>query len=158
MKRYLLELAALLLGLGAIVAAPDVAVAVEVVALPIILVVAWISVVYLRIVFLRQPEPRSRFFAMLVGVSARKELLGLWFGYLVIARIGDRAGWFELPVPDTTVTSPISGLVLLIFLSSTIVYGATVYRVRRASRFVHRSLAGESELDRQDVTEDRPAV
>ena len=145
----MLELLLLVAGLVAIVVAPDIALTIEVVAIPVVLVASWLSIIYLHRVFLRQPEPRSRFFAMLIAVSARKSLLGAWFGYLVVARIGERTGWFLIPVPSAEVSAPISGLVLLVFMSTTVAYAVTVARVRRASLFVHRSDAGEAELDRE---------
>ena len=149
-RRLVIELLALVLGIELIVFAPDVALTTLVLAVPLVLVGATISVVYLRRVYLRQPVPRSRFFGMLVSVSARATLVGLWVGYLVVARIGERTGWFAIPVPPPAVSSPITGLVIAIWLSPPIVYALAVYRVRRsASRTLSLPVADALELDRE---------
>lgn len=153
--RYGLELALLVLGLLLILAAPDVALAAIVVAVPLTLLASGISIVYLSRVLSYQPIPRSRFFRMLVGVSARVEIIGLWVGYLVIGRISQIAeakgmiGW-SIPTPPSSISSPISGLVIAIFAAPPIAYAVTVWRIRRAAlRNLGDGSADVVELDRE---------
>lgn len=146
MKRYLLELLALVLGLAVIVVAPGLAILVELVVLPVVLIGAWVAIVYLRAIYRRQRPPRSRFFGMLITVSARKEFIGLWIGYLVVARLGAELHLFALPVPPMPTSTAISGLVLIVFAAPPIAYGLAVWRVRR--RAAYARLADQAiELD-----------
>lgn len=147
--RYALELALLALGLLVILAAPDFALSVIVFALPSVLFGAGIGVLYLRRVYLFQPEPRSRFFGMLVSISTRLWFLGLWFGYLVLGRIGERTGRFELPIPPIYIANPISGLVLGVFIAPPIFYAWRVWRIRRIAEAGSGTPAEDEEaLDR----------
>lgn len=147
--RYALEAAALVLGILLVNVAPGIALNIIVFALPAVLIGAAISILYLRRVYLWQPEPRSRFFGMLVSISARVEVIGLWVGYLVLGRIGDRTGWYYLPTPPPSISSPISGLVIMVFLAPPIFYAWRVWRIRRASEAGHGTLAeDEATLDR----------
>lgn len=131
--RLATEILLLLLGIELIVVAPDLALTILVVALPTVLVGAWVSIAYLERIYRRQTPPRSRFFGMLLGVMARKELLAVWLAYLVIGRIGERTGWLSIPVPPPEISSPITGLVVLVAFATPILYAVAVWRVRRAA-------------------------
>lgn len=148
MKQRLLELAGLAAGLALIVAAPDVALLLIVLLLPFTLIGAAAGTWYLRHVFRQQRPPRSRFFGMLVNMSVRHAVVGSWVGYLTMARLGDRTGWYALPSAPANVTAPVTGLVLLVFMVPPIVYAVTVWRVRRASTVVGQA-GRDQELNQQ---------
>ncbi len=147
LERGILELLALLVGIILILVAPDAALTLEVIALPVVVVIALLAAFYLRRVYFFQPEPRSRFFGMVVDSSFRKVVFGAWIAYLVIGRIGDRTGWYFLPTPPPNVSSPISGLAVLVFVSPPIVYAFNVWMVRRGSG-ARTDAANVTDLDR----------
>lgn len=148
MRRWrVLEALVLGAGLAAIAAAPRVAIWVIVAGIPIILVAAGFSIVYLARLYRIQPVPRSRFFGMLLGILLRGELAGCWLGYVVLARVSHATGGIELPVPSAEVTTAISGLVILVFLASPVAYAWTIFRIRRDSLETTRRGVAE-EIDR----------
>lgn len=143
------ELIGFALCVTVIYAAPDIALTLIVIILPIIAVLTGLSVLYLRNVYLRQPTPRSRFFGMLVGISTRTWIGTMWVGYLTLGRIGDRTDWFDLPVPGPNVSAPISGLVVAYLMTPPIFYAANVYRVRKRAPGRTAEIT-ELTLDRKD--------
>lgn len=148
MKRWrFAEGFALLAGLLAIAAAPEPALFVIVSAIPVVLFLAGLSVLYLRRMYGRQTKPRSRFFAMLVAILTRGELAGLWIGYIVIARGLNATGLLDLPFPPPLISTAISGLVVLVFLASPIAYAWTIFSIRRRS-LERRPKRAEREIDR----------
>lgn len=150
-QRYLIEVLAFAIGIAAIVKVPDIALTIEVILLPCVLVGSALAVIYLKRILDEQPPPRSRFFRMLVAVSTRKVLMSTWIGYLTVGRIGQNQDWFHLPLPPPETAAPITGLVLLVFLGAPIAYALTVYIVRR------RSLVGDSAATRQeDLDREQP--
>lgn len=148
MRQRGLELLALAVGVALINLLPDLALTIEVVVLPLLVLAAGISARYLGRVYRRQGAPRSRFFGMLVNMAWRIVAMGTWVGYLVVARIGDRTGWYFIPAPPPNVSSPISGLVIMVFITPPIIYALAVYRVRRASTIVGPAAAAD-DLDRE---------
>jgi len=122
-----------------------------VLSLPVIAVLTGLSVIYLRRIYLRQPVPRSRFFAMLVGISSRTWIGALWIGYLTMSRIGERTGWYSLPNVNTNVSSPISGLVVAYLMTPPIFYAFNVWRVRRRVPGA-TTIEDDNTLDRVDAS------
>jgi hypothetical protein len=118
--------------------------------LPPLVILAVISELYIVRIYERQPQPRSRFFRMLVAAQSGKLALGIWIGYLVVARAGDRTGWFSLPSPSTDVSGPISALLLAVVVAIPIAYALEIWRVRRAaSRTPTTAAEDEIDLDRE---------
>jgi hypothetical protein len=154
MTRYFAELAVFILCLVLIYTAPEASLSVIVLSLPVIALCTGLSVLYLHRVYVRQPTPRSRFFGMLVGVSTRSWIAGLWVGYLVIGRVLDRMAHegfnvWQLPTPPPNVSAPISGLVVAYLMLPPIIYALTVWSVRRRAGN-GTALEREGDLDRQD--------
>lgn len=142
---------ALVAGLIAILVLPatslDVAI---VVGLPPLVILAILAEVYIVRIYEAQPVPRSRFFRMLVAAQSGKLALGIWIGYLVVARAGDRTGWFSIPSPSTEVSGPISGLLLAVVVAIPISYALEIWRVRRtASQAPTTAREDEGILDRE---------
>ncbi len=155
MKGYIAEVLGFLTCIGVIYAAPDIALTLIVVSLPIIAIITGVSVWYLRSVYRKQPTPRSRFFGMLVGISARSWIGALWVGYLVIGRVLDRMSHdglpvITVPVPPPNISSPISGLVVAYLMTPPIFYAVNVWRVRRTAGDTGTALEREDGLDRED--------
>jgi hypothetical protein len=124
-----------------------------VVGLPPLVVLAVLSELYILRIYHAQPVPRSRFFRMLVAAQSGKLALGIWIGYLVVARAGDRWGWFALPSPSMEVSGPISGLLLAVVVAIPISYALEIWRVRRAaSRTPTTAAQDEIDLDREPDT------
>jgi hypothetical protein len=142
---------ALLAGMVAIlVLPPEVADAALVVVLPPLVIGAIIAELYIVRIYERQPVPRSRFFRMLVAAQSGKLALGVWIGYLVVVRAGDRTGWFSLPSPSTSVSGPISGLLVGVVVAIPISYAIEIWRVRRAAARTPTTAAeDETHLDRE---------
>ena len=124
-----------------------------VIALPPLVACALLAELYLARIYHAQPVPRSRFFRMLVAAQSGKLALGLWVGYLVVARAGDRTGWFSIPSPSTDVSGPISGLLVGVVVAIPISYALEIWRVRRAaSRPPTTAAEDEIDLDREPET------
>lgn len=126
----------LTLGLLAIVFAPEPMLVGLSIAVPIALVAGIVSTSYLARVLVRQPVPRSRFFRMLVESFAGLMAVGVWVGYLSFARVLERARLDgaelpEIPVPPTTVTSPITALLVVLVFTIPVRFALEVYRLRR---------------------------
>ncbi len=118
--------------------------------LPPLVMLAIVAELYLARIYRDQPVPRSRFFRMLVAAQSGKLALGLWIGYLVVARAGDRTGWFSIPSPSTDVSGPISGLLVGVVVAIPISYALEIWRVRRAaSRAPTTAAEDEIDLDRE---------
>ena len=145
---------ALVAGIVAILVLPAISLdAIIVIGLPPLVVLAILSELYIVRIYHAQPAPRSRFFRMLVAAQSGKLALGLWIGYLVVARAGDRTGWFALPSPSTDVSGPISGLLLAVVVAIPISYAFEIWRVRRAASHSSTTTAGdEIDLDREPET------
>lgn len=135
---YLLVLAASLAGLALILVQPETALVFLLAAVPLSIGSAFVSTLYLRYVFLRQPMPRSRFFRMLVELFGGLLVVGAWVGYLTVARISERAhlagniDW-NLPAPPTAISSPLSALVVIAVFASPARFAWEVYRLRRTA-------------------------
>jgi len=128
---------------------PDVLDVLLVFGLPPLVFVAILSEIYIVRVYVAQPSPRSRFFRMLVAAQSGKLALGVWVGYLIVSRAGDRTGWFSIPTPSMDVSGPISGLLLAVVVSIPITYAFEIWRVRRAaSRTSTTAAQDEVGLDR----------
>jgi hypothetical protein len=142
---------ALMAGIIAILVLPAMSLdAALVLGLPPLVILAIISEVYIVTIYNAQPVPRSRFFRMLVAAQSGKLLLGVWIGYLVVVRAGDRTGWFNLPSPSTDVSGPVSGLLLAVVVAIPISYAFEIWRVRRtASRADTTAMEDEVDLDRE---------
>jgi hypothetical protein len=154
-KRSLaLTVIALVAGIVAILVLPATSLdTIIVVGLPPLVILAVLSELYILRIYHDQPVPRSRFFRMLVAAQSGKLALGLWVGYLVVARAGDRWGWFALPSPSTDVSGPISGLLLAVVVAIPISYALEIWRVRRAaSRTPTTAAEDEIDLDREPET------
>lgn len=124
-----------------------------VICLPPLVILAVIAELYIVRIYERQPAPRSRFFRMLVAAQSGKLALGIWIGYLVVARAGDRTGWFDIPSPSTEVSGPISALLLGVVVAIPIAYALEIWRVRRAaSRTPTTAAEDEIDLDREPET------
>lgn len=121
--------------------------------LPPLVVCALLAELYLAKIYRDQPIPRSRFFRMLVAAQSGKLALGLWVGYLVVARAGDRTGWFSIPSPSMDVSGPISGLLVGVVVAIPISYALEIWRVRRAASHTPTTAAeDEIDLDREPET------
>ena len=121
--------------------------------LPPLVVCALLAELYLAKIYRDQPIPRSRFFRMLVAAQSGKLALGLWVGYLVVARAGDRTGWFSIPSPSMDVSGPISGLLVGVVVAIPISYALEIWRVRRAASHAPTTAAqDELNLDREPDT------
>ncbi len=121
--------------------------------LPPLVACAMLAELYLAKIYRDQPIPRSRFFRMLVAAQSGKLALGLWVGYLVVARAGDRTGWFSIPSPSMDVSGPISGLLVGVVVAIPISYAFEIWRVRRAaSRTPTTAAEDEIDLDREPET------
>ena len=134
--RYVAEFVGFIVCLVLIYASPELALSAIVLSLPVIAVLSGVSVIYLRRIYRKQPRPRSRFFGMLVGVSARTWIGGVWIGYLTVGRVLDRMhenGYpvATVPVPPPNISSPISGLVVAYLMIPPIIYALNVWSVRR---------------------------
>lgn len=154
-KRSLaLTVIALVAGVVAILVLPATQLdAIIVVGLPPLVVLAVLSELYIVRIYHAQPVPRSRFFRMLVAAQSGKLALGIWIGYLVVARAGDRTGWFSIPSPSMDVSGPISGLLLAVVVAIPITYALEIWRVRRAaSRTPTTAVEDEIDLDREPET------
>jgi uncharacterized membrane protein YqjE len=145
---------ALMAGLIAVLVLPATSLdAAIVIGLPPLVVCAVLAELYLARIYRDQPIPRSRFFRMLVAAQSGKLALGLWVGYLVVARAGDRTGWFSIPSPSTDVSGPISGLLVGVVVAIPISYAFEIWRVRRAaSRTPTTAAEDEIDLDREPET------
>lgn len=148
MKRRTFYLGLLLLfgaGLAAILVAPELALTVLTVAVPTMIVAAFVSVAYLRRIYGRQPVPRSRFFGMLLETFYALLVLGIWVGYLTVARVTERAqdggtiDW-SVPAPGTMTSAPVSALLVVVVFAGPVRFAAEVYRERRRARSTTRSL------------------
>jgi hypothetical protein len=129
---------------------PDALDALLIFGLPPLVFVAIISEIYIVRIYSAQPAPRSRFFRMLVAAQSGKLALGLWGGYLVVARAGARTGWIDIPTPAMDVSGPISGLLLAVVVAIPISYAIEIWRVRRAaSRTPTTAAQDEIDLDRE---------
>jgi len=142
---------ALVAGIIAILVLPATTLdAAVIIGLPPLVILAILSELYIVRIYERQPAPRSRFFRMLVAAQSGKLALGVWIGYLAVARAGDRTGWFSLPSPSTDVSGPISGLLLAVVVAIPIRYALEIWRVRRAdSRTPTTPEEDEIDLDRE---------
>jgi uncharacterized membrane protein YqjE len=142
---------ALLAGVVAILVLPATSLDAAIVfGLPPLVVLAILAEIYLAKIYRDQPIPRSRFFRMLVAAQSGKIALGLWVGYLVVARAGDRTGWFSIPSPSMDVSGPISGLLVGVVVAIPISYALEIWRVRRAaSRTPTTAAEDEIDLDRE---------
>lgn len=153
-RRFFATLVAtFLFGLVAVAVAPDLALVVLSIAVPISIAAATVSTLYLVRVFRRQPKPRSRFFRMLVETFGALIVVGAWVGYLAVARVTERAvaagalDW-SLPAPPPATTGPISALVVIVTFAAPVRYALEVYRVRRRATSPE-ALEREVELDRE---------
>ena len=121
-----------------------------IIGLPPLVILAILSEIYIVRIYEAQPAPRSRFFRMLLAAQSGKLALGVWIGYLVVARAGDRTGWFSIPSPATDVSGPISALLLALVVAIPISYALEIWRVRRtASRADTTAMEDEVYLDRE---------
>lgn len=133
---YLVALAAFALGLVAIVAYPDTALAVLIVLVPLAVLGAVVAVLYMWWVYRRQPTPRSRFFRMALETFGGLLLVGGWVAYLSVARVVERAHaagdtMLIIPAPPPPISSPISALLVVVVFAGVMRFGAEVYLVRR---------------------------
>jgi hypothetical protein len=132
---------------------PDVLDVLLVFGLPPLVFFAILSEIYIVRIYHAQPLPRSRFFRMLVAAQSGKLALGVWVGYLIVARAGDRTGWFNIPSPSMDVSGPISGLLLAVVVSIPITYAFEIWRVRRAASRTSTTAAEDViDLDREPDT------
>ena len=151
-KRSLIITAfALVAGIVAILVLPATSLdAAIILGLPPLVILAVFAELYIMRIYHDQPTPRSRFFRMLVAAQSGKLALGLWVGYLVVARAGDRTGWFSIPSPSTDVSGPISGLLVGVVVAIPISYALEIWRVRRsAARTSTTAVEDEVDLDRE---------
>lgn len=103
--------AVFVIGLTLIVNFPDVALTILTPAVPLAIIGATLATIYLYRVYRRQPEPRSRFWLMLLETFCALIAVGGWVGYLSFARILERLRLegqdvFSLPAPPPSVSSP----------------------------------------------------
>lgn len=155
MKRrtfYLWLLAGFVAGLASIVLWPEPTLAVLTVAVPVSIAAALVAGLYLLRVYRWQPVPRSRFFRLFLETVALLLGVGLWVGYLTVARLMERGvaegalSW-ALPAPPPTYSSPTSALVVIAIFVSIVRFALEVYRARR------RASSSPEELDREGVPE-----
>ena len=138
---------ALVAGIAAILVLPATELdAILVTGLPPLVILAVLSELYIVRIYHAQPVPRSRFFRMLVAAQSGKLALGLWIGYLSVARAGVRTGWFSIPTPSTDTSGPISALLLAVVVAIPISYALEIWRVRRAASRSSTTVA-EDEID-----------
>lgn len=142
-RAYIAAALAFVVGLASVMAAPEPTLVVLASLVPIMIAAATISTVYLARVFQLQPIPRSRFFGMLIESFLALVGLGVWVGYLTVARLSERAdfGWI-LPAPPPAISSPISALLVVIVFGAPVRFALEVYRIRRTGHDGQR-------LDRQ---------
>jgi hypothetical protein len=154
---YGLALLVIILGLWAIVVFPEASLYALSISIPFAVIGGGIATGYLARVFRRQPIPRSRFFRMLIESFFALLLIGVWVGYLSLARILERAhaagvDVIVIPSPPPAVSSPISALIVIIVFLAPIRFAAEVYRRRR----VHGETTEEAadRIDRDPEQED----
>jgi hypothetical protein len=136
-SRRLLLLLGLGFGIVGIVVAPELALSVLSIAIPITVVAAAIAIVYTLYVYRRQSVPRSRFFGLYVEAVLALLLVGVWVGYLTVARLLERIeSEYRLPAPSALYSAPISALIVLIVFSGPIRFAWELYRRRRFSASV----------------------
>lgn len=159
---YIVLLVAFVLGIIGIVVFPAEALTLIIVAVPLAILAAAGSVVYLRRVYGQQPKPRSRFFATTLETFYGLLVLGGWVGYLTVARVTERAqaaGLVEwtLPAPAPNISAPVSGLLILVVFAGPTRFALNVWRARRRSVTI-TELDRATELDREDQAQvDFPA-
>lgn len=157
-KFYLLLGLAFILGTVAIALLPDLALAILVPVSPVVIAAAVISTIYLSLVYLQQKVPRSRFFGMVLDLFVSLAIIGVWSGYVIIARATERAHdagtlvW-NLPAPPANVTPPIGLLIVLIVFANPIRFALEVWRLRRK---MPTRKGDEQPLDRVDTKEGEP--
>jgi hypothetical protein len=151
---FILTAFAIAIGVIAIFALPLTSLDVIIIfGLPPLVVIAILSELYIVRIYHAQPIPRSRFFRMLVAAQSGKLALGVWIGYLVVARASDHTGWFAIPSPSTDIAGPISGLLVAVVVAIPISYALEIWRVRRAaSRTQTTKAQDEIDLDREPET------
>ena len=154
---YGLVLLFLAIGLEVIIAFPAEALTALVLAIPIAIIAAGISTAYLASIFKRQPIPRSRFFRMLVESFFALFLIGVWVGYLSLARVLERAAASgadvpTIPAPPPNISSPISALIVVIVFAIPIRFAFEVYRRRSLSSKTDQPTTEDDDvLDREDA-------
>jgi hypothetical protein len=144
-----------LIGLVAAFIAPQPTSVILFAAIPVSIILAAISTAYLTWVFRRQPSPRSRFLRMLVETFYALLAVGVWVGYLTLARLSERAAsaglidW-TLPAPAPTVAAPISALVVIVVFAAPVRFAWEVYRLRGASDADETRADARDSMDREE--------
>lgn len=123
--------AAFVAALVAIIVAPDVALAVELAAVPIVVVAALVSTGYLWRIY--QRNPIGVIWRQLISSQITTAPLVVWVGYLTTARIADELGHVVIPIPPPGTSSPITGLLLILAITPSIRYAIAVRRLGRSA-------------------------
>lgn len=123
-------IAALLAALATVVLFPEQAVIVELIAVPIVVVAAVVSVAYLIQVYVANPI--GVIWKHIVGNQITTLPLVLWVGYLTVVRIASTLHAF-IPAPSPVTSAPITGLLLILAITPSIRYAIAVYQLRRSA-------------------------
>jgi hypothetical protein len=146
----------LVIGMVAIVSFPAEALIILSLGIPFSIVGAMIATFYLSRIFRRQPVPRSRFFRMLIESFFALLLIGVWVGYLSLARVLERAAASgadvpTIPAPPPNISSPISALIVIIVFVGPIRFAVEVYRRRKLSSQTNQPTTDDDDaLDREN--------
>lgn len=133
---YLSIILVFAVGLLAVAVQPELTLAVLTVGIPLSILAALVSTLYLARIYRLQPVPRSRFFGMLLETFYALLFVGGWVGYLSVARLTQRLfeagelGWF-ISAPPPAVTSPISALVVIVTFAAPVRFALEIFRTRR---------------------------
>lgn len=150
---YLGLVVAAITGLVAILLFPEPTTIILTACVPIAIAGAVVATTYTVRVYRSQPIPRSRFFGIVLELFYALVLLGVWVGYLTVARLLERAGLgWSIPAPPPTYSSPISAVVVLLVFTFPVRFALEIFRVRRRGA-PPPGAGGERDLDRVDAEE-----